>query len=285
LSPTRKTTPKENETVEIETVTPEMAQDWLQGNVDNRKLRETRVLYLARLLTLNEWELTGDAIVFDEQGVLINGQHRLTALVVAKTPARFLILRGVPSAAQEVMDQGLSRNLGDQLHRRGVKYANVVAGALHWLFQMSYIEETGNVHYSDPSMRPSLRELLHLYEANTDLPDEAPRLGKLVYYTKVRHGPTLALYHRLLAVDAEDAEVFFKNWQEGTELNKNDPIWRLREWTLSDSRTRATSGRAPTYRYMALALKAWNFWREGMQIGKLTWHFSSTKREPWPTPH
>ena len=277
-------TPVRKPTVTIETVTPRKAKEWLQGNVDNRKLRETRVLFLSGLLHEDEWELTGDAIVFDEQGVLINGQHRLSAVVVANKSAQFLVLRGVPSKAQEVMDQGLSRNLADQLHRRSVTYPNVVGGALNWLFQMEYIERTNKVHYADPSMRPSLRQLLHLYEQNPELPEEASDLNKLVYYTKVRHGPTLALYHRLLGIDEEEATLFFKMWQEGTELAKNDPIWRLREWTINDARLRSSRGRSPTYRFMAVSLKAWNAWREGRTIQTLKWNYTSMHKDPWPTP-
>jgi hypothetical protein len=265
-------------------VTPTQAKAWLQGNVDNRKLRESRVLFFARLLENDEWELTGDAIVFDDQEILINGQHRLSAVVVAKIAARFLVLRGVPSKTQEVMDQGLSRNLGDQLHRRGVQYPAIVAGALNWLYQFDYIESSGNVHYSNPALRPSLRELLALYERNTDLEAEAGRMNKLVYYIKVRPGPTLALYHRLSDIDAEEAEIFFKNLQEGAGLAKNDPIWKLREWCLNDSRNRHGTGRAPTYRYVAMVLKAWNAWREGKTIQKLSWNYSTVKKDPWPTP-
>ena len=271
-------------TVSIETVSPTKAKNWLQGNVDNRKLRETRVLFFSRLLQEGEWELTGDAIVFDTEGVLINGQHRLTAVAVSRVTAQFLVLRGVPSKTQEVMDQGLSRNLADQLHRRGVGYPNVVAGALNWMYQMQYIESTGKVHYGDQSLRPSLRELLALFEASPELPDEAKHLSKLVYYTKVRHGPTTAAYHRLAMIDAEECEIFFKQLQEGTGLAKNDPIWRLREWCTTDARTRVSTGRAPPYRYMAMLFKAWNIWREGSVCNKLTWTYSGARKDPWPTP-
>ena len=271
-------------TVTIETVSPTKAKGWLQGNVDNRKLRETRVLFFSRLLQEGEWELTGDAIVFDDQGILINGQHRLTAVVVSKISAEFLVLRGVPSKAQEVMDQGLSRNLGDQLHRRGVQYNTIVAGSLQWLAQMTYTEKTGKVHYATPDMRPSLRELLQLFEKNPELAQEAKATNKLVYYLKVRPGPTTALYHRLKKIDAEEAEIFFKHLQEGAGLGKNDPIWKLREWCLNDARTRRTTGRAPAYRYVAMTLKAWNIWREGKTTQKLAWTYSSVKKDPWPNP-
>jgi hypothetical protein len=274
-----------HETVKIQEVTPALAKKWLEGNVDNRKLRDSRVLHMSKILQLAEWDLTGDCIVFDEHGVLINGQHRLTAVVVTGIPARMVVLRGVPSKAQEVMDQGLSRNLADQLHRRGVPYTNIISGALNWLYQMKYIEETGNVHYADPSMRPSLRELLVLFESNLDLVEEAPTIGKLVYYTKVRPGPTLAIKHRLRQIDTEEADLFFEKWQTGENMERNDPVWRLREWTMSDARLRSVKGRAPAYRYVAYVLKAWNLWRENLPTLRLNWVFTPTKREAWPTPH
>jgi hypothetical protein len=273
-----------SQSVRIETVTPKKAQGWLAGNVDNRKLRETRVVHLARILSQGEWELTGDAIVFDDQDVLINGQHRLSAVVVAGVAARFVILRGVPTRTQEVMDQNLSRSLADQLQRRGIGMQFVVASALGWLYQFDYTERTGNVHYADPSMRPTLRQLLKLFEDNQGLVGESHTVGKLTYYLKTRPGPTLAAKHRLLAVDAEEAEIFFKHLQEGTGLSKNDPIWRLREWCLFDKSTARTAGRAPAYRYLALVFKAWNYWREGQTLQRLNWVYSPTKKEAWPIP-
>lgn len=272
------------ETVKIQTVTPKMAQAWLEGNVDNRRLRESRVLHFSKILQLGEWDLTGDAIVFDDQGVLINGQHRLTAIVVTGIPARLLILRGVPSSAQEVMDQGLSRNLGDQLHRRGIAYPIYIAGGLHWLYRMHYIEETGNVHFASPAMRPTLRELLQLFDKNMELVEEAGSFNRLIKVTRVRPGPTLAIKHRLARIDTDDAETFFDKWTDGEGLKRSDPIHRLREFTLEDARYATTRGRAPDYRYVAYALKAWNWWREGKPMERLNWTYSSTRREPWPTP-
>ena len=271
--------------VKIETITPAQAKKWLEGNVDNRRLRESRVLYLARILTDGEWELTGDAIVFDDQGVLINGQHRLSAVVVANISAQFLVLRGVPTKAQEVMDQNLSRSVADQLQRRGVSYPHVIASALGWIARFEYMEETGNIHYANPAMQqPSMRRQLHIFEENLELVDEVQGMSKLTYHLKVRPGPTLAAKHRLARIDAEEAEIFFKHLAEGIGLSKDDPIRRLREWCLVDKSSIRGSGRAPTYRYLAQVFKAWNYWREGMSVQKLSWVFTPTKKEAWPIP-
>lgn len=277
------------ETCRIQEVTPAQAQKWLEGNVDNRNLREPRVLQHAQVLQRGEWELTGDCLVFDEDGTLLNGQHRLSAVVVSGIPARFVILRGVPAKTQEVMDTGLARTLGDQLQRRGVPYYTYVSSALFWLHRMAYSEATGVAHYADPGQRPTFRQLLNLYEDNKELADEAKAIGRHVNNLKVRAGATLALYHRLKQVDDEniDAEVdlFFDKWVTGAELKASDPIYRLREWCLEDAAKRHTRGRAPDYRFVAYAITAWNKWRDGEPVRQLKWVYSPTTRMSWPIPH
>jgi hypothetical protein len=266
-----------------------MAQAWLEGNVDNRNLREPRVLQHSQVLQRGEWELTGDCIVFDEDGTLLNGQHRLSAVVVTGIPARFVVLRGVPAKAQEVMDTGLARTLGDQLQRRGVPYYTYVSSALFWLHRMAYSEATEVAHYAEPGMRPTFRQLLNLYEDNKELGEEAARIGRHVNNLKVRAGATLAVYHRLKQIDDanidEEVDSFFEKWVTGAELKASDPIFRLREWTLEDAAKRHTRGRAPDYRYVAYVITAWNKWRDGEPIRQLKWVYTPTTRMSWPIPH
>ena len=271
------------------TVTPAQAQKWLEGNVDNRNLREQRVIHLSQILQRGEWELTGDAIVFDDQDVLLNGQHRLSAVVVTGIPARFLILRGVPAKVQEVMDQGLSRTLGDQLQRRGVPYYVIVAASLFWLHRLDYSEETGIAHYADPSLRPSFRQLLQLFNENPELPEEVHKILRHVKVLKVRTGATLAIYHRLKRIEDDNIDVevdqFFDSWATGAGLKVDDPIWRLREWCLLDASMRRTRGRSPDYRFVAYVLTAWNKWRDGEAVKQIKWVYTPTTRQPWPIPH
>lgn len=277
------------ERVSIVTVTPNQAQKWLEGNVDNRTLREPRVLQLAQVLQRGEWELTGDALVFDEDDVLLNGQHRLSAVVITGIPARFLVLRGVPAKSQEVMDQGLARTLGDQLQRRGVPYYTYVSSALFWLHRLEYSEATGVAHYGDPTMRPSFRQLLKLWEENMDLAEEAKAIGRHVNNLKVRAGATLAIYHRLRRIEDDNIEgevdTFFELWLRGEGLKASDPIYRLREWTLDDAAKRHTRGRAPDYRFVAYVMTAWNKWRDGESVRQLKWTYTPTTRMAWPVPH
>jgi hypothetical protein len=62
-------------------VSPAMAEEWLRKNISNRKVRPSWVLELSRRITAGEWKLTHQGIAFDRNNVLIDGQHRLHAIV------------------------------------------------------------------------------------------------------------------------------------------------------------------------------------------------------------
>ena len=82
--------------VKYETVniTPAMAEKWLAKNLGNRHVRESHVATLVRDIRDGNWRQTGEAIKFDWDGRLIDGQHRLHAIVAAQTATRMLVVTG-----------------------------------------------------------------------------------------------------------------------------------------------------------------------------------------------
>lgn len=102
---------------EIATVTPEQAAEWLREyNAGNRPMAEARVAALADEIRLDRWHLSNDALAFAPDGTLTNGQHRLAAVQLAGKPAQFLVVRGLPLAARDIMDRGRARTVADMLH-------------------------------------------------------------------------------------------------------------------------------------------------------------------------
>nr|BAR25009.1 hypothetical protein [uncultured Mediterranean phage uvMED] len=78
-------------------VTPEQAAEWLSLNTANRKASKTAVKRWARIMRANEWQLCPDAIAFDFDNVLINGQHRLMAVMSQAQLNLFLSLNNSPA--------------------------------------------------------------------------------------------------------------------------------------------------------------------------------------------
>lgn len=268
--------------VQIETVTPEMAEAWLNVNYRNRDLRESRVTQLAGTLLRGQFELTSDGIAFDTTGILTNGQHRLSAIVVSGISAQLVVVRGLQAKAQEVTDQNLPRCLADALKLRGEKNYHVLAAGLVWLYRFSYIEETGNVHFGDLGLRPTTPQLLKIFEANQEI-RELPRLvAKVRHSVPVRNGVFLAFWHRINKLDAAEAALFIEKFMVGAELTKTDPIFVLRRILQLDSQR--SFERMPDYREAALLIKAWNAWRESKPITKLAYKYGPKIKEPFPIP-
>lgn len=101
-------------------VTPEMAMKWLEErNVNNRRLNEKRIRTMARDIAEGRWMLTHVGIAFSTTGALIDGQHRLWAIIEADTPAELLVWQNVDPKSMMVIDCGKSRSMADILNIAG----------------------------------------------------------------------------------------------------------------------------------------------------------------------
>ncbi|MGW2238572.1 hypothetical protein ACWCWE_31920, partial [Streptomyces sp. NPDC001759] len=90
--------------MQVVDVSPQLAADWLTRNTSNRPLSKSTVQHLAGQIQRGEWQLTHQGIAFDEDDVLIDGQHRLAAIVKAGVTVPLTVTHGVPRTAFTVMD-------------------------------------------------------------------------------------------------------------------------------------------------------------------------------------
>lgn len=108
-------------TAKVETITPEIAKTMLGENVNNRRISRDNVNLFAREIRNGEWRFNGEAIKFGKDGRLLDGQHRLLAVIAADKPLTTLVIRGLEDETQQTMDSGKTRTLGDVLTLRGEK--------------------------------------------------------------------------------------------------------------------------------------------------------------------
>jgi len=113
----------------IVVVSPHLASRWLERNRRNRRVREDRVTRYAEQIEDGEWMLSPDAIAFDYNGSLINGQHRLKAIIEANEPAPFIVAIGLEPDAFKISDVGVKRTGGDILRIEGFKNPEELAAA------------------------------------------------------------------------------------------------------------------------------------------------------------
>jgi hypothetical protein len=96
-------------------VTPEIASVWLSNcNTHNRKLIDTHVDRLAREMKAGRWRLTHQGIAFSPNRVLLDGQHRLWAVVLSETTAPMRIFFNEPTESLQAIDAVQARS-NDQI--------------------------------------------------------------------------------------------------------------------------------------------------------------------------
>lgn len=184
---------------------------------------------------------------------LIDGQHRLNAVIKAGKPIQSLIVRGVSSDAFDTIDTGKNRSGGDVLALAGESYASGLAATLGYIHRY----QTGKMLHRQ---RTSNTELLNLLEkhpgARTSVKHCHDRTNKLV-------GPSVlsACHYLFSQIDTEAAYKFIEDLNVGANLASTDPVFVLRE-KLYQNKAKIQGKLRPSS-IMALIIKAWNMRRVG----------------------
>lgn len=118
-------------TAGFEVITPEDAKRMLEHNINNRPIKEKTVQMYASDMIHGDWdeESPGNSLVFDSEGNLQDGQHRLLAVIRANRPIKFFVIRGV-APKPHIYDMGVKRSSRDILTMQDEKFANMRNGAL-----------------------------------------------------------------------------------------------------------------------------------------------------------
>lgn len=115
-------------------VTPEMAGEYLTHNHNNRKLDAGLVEKYATDMLNGKFTLNPDAIAFDTDGNLVNGQHRLKGIVKSGVPTACVVIYDFPVTHADFLnfDCGKNRSIKARIELAGydVKRTAVdIAGA------------------------------------------------------------------------------------------------------------------------------------------------------------
>ena len=112
--------------VTLEHITPQIAARMLEANTNNRPARNGLIQSYADDMRAGRWQMNGDAIRFNVDGQLIDGQHRLLAVVRSGLAISSLVIRNLPAEAFQTIDGGATRKAGDLLNLMDVKNARFI---------------------------------------------------------------------------------------------------------------------------------------------------------------
>lgn len=115
--------------VKVEEIDRRRAKEILAKNPINRRRNQRTIDLYAEQMNKGLWRLSNDAISFDVKGNLINGQHRLSALLQSNCSSlQFLVAYALPENSFEIMDNGKPRSVADVLSIEKIpNYTNVAS--------------------------------------------------------------------------------------------------------------------------------------------------------------
>lgn len=283
-------------TVEVEHITPEVAIDMLGHNTHNRRVRDSLVYKLANAMRRGEWVLNGETIKVRRDGVVIDGQHRLLAVIESGLPINTYVVRGLDDMAQQTVDIGQTRAAKDVLALEG--YGNrsaLLAATLRYLRMIETNEirssNAGSVTragarnarfvtgvYSPQELMETLLNYPYIYDSIT-------KADAIVRPLRGSQSQYAALHAWFSTIDSPAADEFFDMVGTGLGLTATSPVYLLRKWmetrTVKDTRRVYTQSRIKRLYVHAMFVLAWNAWRDGKHPKNLSWKTTSDL----PVPH
>lgn len=258
-------------TLEWVTVDPDTAVAWLATNAHNRRLKKSVVRFYVQQMEAGAW--AGDApepISFDQDGNLINGQHRLEAIVEADRPQRLLVARGVRRKTRLLLDTGTPRTGADAIAMtwpdlRGDK-PPIYAAAIRGLEVWEVSPDAGpHEHIAQRIPNPALVALYPKYARRFE---QLYPTAEAIHQAGVRGGTGLwlTMLYRFAALSHDQAMVFADKVASGAGLSERSPILALR-----DRLNRMPAGETKLRRQLVarLIVYAWNGWRQGRKMARL----------------
>lgn len=260
------------------TLTPALAVKLLQANTHNRSVSRPRVRQYAADMRKGQWAFNGEAIKVDVDGQILDGQHRLLAVLDADCDIVTLLITGLPARAQETMDQGRARTLGDVLKLRGeADYFNLAAAV-----RMVCIYERDGLPFKDAFRdAPTVHECIRTLERNPSIRDSV-KLATHLRRSSLVPISTVAGFHYLFAsVDEASANDFMTKLLRGENLTARDAVFVLRDRLLLDLREKLLTPKTK----LAFIVRTWNAYMQGERIQRLLWNPGGASPDKFPKIH
>ncbi len=265
---------------EVITLTPELAGEFLALNTNNRPKKALKIAQYSRDITNGDWRFTGEAIKFDINGRLIDGQNRCYAVIEADRPIQVLVGRGLQPDVQDVLDSGAIRSARDALRMRGYENAKDLAATVlvHDLWHRGIYE---NCMSSTPSEeRPTHAETIAYVEAHPNLEVAVRLVSPVKRRLPLAVGALATAHLATTLIDADAASEFFGRIADLRTEGRGDPVSTLlkRVQDMAQDRARKYPSTA-----LYLVFRAWNAFRSGESL--LKFQFGSEGRwAPIPEP-
>ena len=146
-------------------MTPEKAKNILiSKNRNNRNLKANNLKRLVTAIENGEWKVTNNGLAFDEQGNLIDGQHRLAAIVQTNKTLPILVCSKMDPRIFDCVDTGAARTAGDGIDILGSSHGKYIAAAIKCYHLYNHWPKRA----WSSTVTPSSAQIVKIYEEKKD---------------------------------------------------------------------------------------------------------------------
>ena len=258
-------------------VTPIIANNYLQGNTISRNLKANVVAHYAQQMSKKEWkEDTGETIKISKNGIVLDGQHRLHAIVKSNTNLHFHVFKELEDEVFDVLDTGRKRSAGDVFYIKEISNSNIIPSQI----QLYTILKDNGISSKTAgfALHGTSANLLKLYNERSLFWDETAKQS-LIWHTNFLKiiPPSVigGIYGLLCDKNVEQAKSFMNQLCSGLNLT-NDCIGLLRTKLIQD---KVSNTKYSEDFKNALVIKTWNHFRNNDKVSLIKF---SPNKEKFP---
>ena len=241
-------------------VTGEVAAWLLQLNTHNRPLNKNAVAKFKAVLVESRWVNTGEAVIVSREGMLNDGQHRLTAIRDTGIAAEMDVRFGIPREAFHVTGTGTKRTAANVVAIAGHRLATSQAGIarLLWIYDFQMMAQH--------NIKVDTDLVLRVVASDPLIGRVAEKIQRLKF-APVRTAPfgmilTAAARHAPFEEVTGFAEIAAGALCQDEDMAPRRHHVRLRDEALS-------SRRISQLDVAILTARAWNAWTERRPLSRL----------------
>ena len=259
--------------VKLVEVTPDLACEMLEKNDMNRNVDEKRVRQYAKDMKVGRWAMNGSTIVVAEDGTLLDGQHRLWAIIEANVPVKLLIVYNADKDSIVTMDIGKARSASNIMQIEQSAHSVTAATLTKLLWIHDFVDEklapmSCCLDVSNTELRNYCSECRDMIEQAADIAEHKhPFVKSHMALAYCLIGRTTA--HR------DKMKSFFDALKTGCNIDMKHPIMTLRN-RLLDNRLKVRT--LSVQETIAAYIRVWNAYVRGKDLTVIRWN----SNEPMP---
>jgi hypothetical protein len=262
----------------VQTISPAKAAEMLEANTTNRPLSRPVVKAFAEAMRRGDWMVTHQGIAFDGNGALVDGQHRLAAVIEADVPVEMTVFTEVDEGTFDVLDTGKRRSAADVLAIEGERSSATLAAMVRtvWMY-----ENRPDQSWSGGGAIVTNHQVVQTLDEHPKLRDYVTVGEQISVATGViKSAAGAATYLAARASRKAELEEWLEGVVDGVGLSKGDArlVFRRVMFNMARKHQGQAMRRREGREHVALYILAYNAWRAGDRVTSLRFNI----RDPLP---